>query len=320
MDSAESLHFVLAVDLSGADAADGFHGGLRQVEAAVAVVGAAVVDAHGHGFAVRGVRDLDLRTERQALVRGSELVRVEGLSVGGLPAVESVPAAVVGHRATARLAGRFAGLRRLVVLVGCGASRCRLVAAGGPALVGRLRGFALLRRLGLRAGGLYLRLDRDLLRVLLGLLLRLGQELIGSLRRFGGGHGGCFGGCFGDDLSARSGVLRGHARLEATTAAVAAVGTTNAESTGRVRTAASTPPAVFARSGECRPDLFFAVSAEKREPLAFVLGAECLPTVMFLVVVTQCPVNSEPEGKDSTQHGRREDAPSYRIVIRGQSN
>jgi hypothetical protein len=110
------------------------------------------------------------------------------------------------------------------------------------------------------------------------------------------------------------------ARLEATTAAVAAVGTTNAESTGRVRTAASTPPAVFARSGECRPDLFFAVSAEKREPLAFVLGAECLPTVMFLVVVTQCPVNSEPEGKDSTQHGRCEDAPSYRIVIRGQSN
>src|SRR5699024_4287537 len=94
MDSAESLHFVLAVDLSGADAADGFHGGLRQVEAAVAVVGAAVVDAHGHGFAVRGVRDLDLRTERQALVRCREFVRVEGLSVGGLPAVESVPAAV----------------------------------------------------------------------------------------------------------------------------------------------------------------------------------------------------------------------------------
>src|SRR5699024_5622984 len=93
------------------------------------------------------------------------------------------------------------------------------------------------------------------------------------------------------------------ARLEATTAAVAAVGTMNAESTCRVRTAASTPPAVFARSGECRPDLFFAVSAEKREPFAFVLGAECLPTVMFLVVVTQCPVNSEPEGKDSTQHG-----------------
>src|SRR5699024_2518288 len=137
--------------------------------------------------------DLDLRTERQALVRGSELVRVEGLSVGGLPAVESVPAAVVGHRAAAGLAGRFAGLRRLVVLVGGGSSRGGLTAAGGTALVGRLRGFALLRRLGLGTRGLDLRLDRDLVRVLFGLLLRLGQELIGGLRRFGGCHGGCFG-------------------------------------------------------------------------------------------------------------------------------
>src|SRR5699024_1345116 len=110
------------------------------------------------------------------------------------------------------------------------------------------------------------------------------------------------------------------ARLEATTAAVAAGGTTNAESTGRVRAAGGTPAAVFARAGACRPDLWCAVSPEKREPLACVLGAECLPTVMFLVVVTQCPVNSEPEGKDSTHPCWREDAPSYRIGIRGQSN
>ena len=78
-----------------------------------------------------------------------------------------------------------------------------------------------------------------------------------------------------------------NARLDATTAAVAAVGTMNAESTGRVRTAASTPPAVFCRSaGACRP-VFFAVSAEKIEPDFLVLGAECLPTVVFLVVIRE---------------------------------
>ena len=92
------------------------------------------------------------------------------------------------------------------------------------------------------------------------------------------------------------------ARLEATTAAVAAVGTMNAESTGRVRTAASTPPAVFCRSaGAWRPVFFFADSAEKIEPVFLVFGAECLPTVVFLVIVTECLGNSEMQGEDLSQ-------------------
>ncbi len=72
--------------------------------------------------------------------------------------------------------------------------------------------------------------------------------------------------------------------LEATTAKVAAVGTMNAERTGRERTDANTPPAVFAaawtRCGECRPGFFFAgLSAEKSEPVVAERGEECFPTV-----------------------------------------
>ena len=99
-----------------------------------------------------------------------------------------------------------------------------------------------------------------------------------------------------------------NARLDATTAAVAAVGTMNAESTGRVRTAASTPPAVFCRSaGACRPVLFFAVSAEKIEPDFLVLGAECLPTVVFLVVIREQFGNSEMHGKTSRNSALEEE-------------
>ncbi|MEW1987147.1 hypothetical protein AB0365_03475 [Brevibacterium casei] len=65
------------------------------------------------------------------------------------------------------------------------------------------------------------------------------------------------------------------ANVEPTTAAVAAAGTTNAERTGRDRTAASTPPA---DSGVWRPlRRFRGASAERNEP--FVVGEECLPTV-----------------------------------------
>src|SRR6218665_3456513 len=64
-----------------------FGGGAGNVDQALAVVGATVVDAHDHGFVVVQIGDPYPGAERQGAVRVGQLVLVEALATGGLLAM-----------------------------------------------------------------------------------------------------------------------------------------------------------------------------------------------------------------------------------------
>ena len=76
-------------DLLGARDADRLGGCLREVDHATMGIRAAVVDPHHHRLARLLVRDPDLGTKGQGLVRGGQIVGVEPLPVSRLLAVKA---------------------------------------------------------------------------------------------------------------------------------------------------------------------------------------------------------------------------------------
>lgn len=98
-------------DFAGAGArdADLVGGGLAEVDQAVRVEWAAVVDGDDHRLAVGGIGDADLRAERQGAMRGGEAGRVETLAAGGAVAGEFA-AVEAGHAGTDGLELRLFGL------------------------------------------------------------------------------------------------------------------------------------------------------------------------------------------------------------------
>ena len=103
-------------DLLGARDADRLGGGLRQVDHPTMGVRAAVVDPHHHRLARLLVRDPDLGTKGQGLVRGGQIVGVEPLPVSRLLAVKAgaVLGPVDNYREAMMAAARWMLARRLV--------------------------------------------------------------------------------------------------------------------------------------------------------------------------------------------------------------
>ena len=109
----------LPLDGSNSVAADLVHCGGGKVQAAIAVVRSAVIDADGDRLSVACIRDLDATVERQRFVCCGHCVAVEPFAVGGLPAVEAVTLAVGRSWARTGLA-RCLCVLRLAAVAGSG--------------------------------------------------------------------------------------------------------------------------------------------------------------------------------------------------------
>ncbi len=86
---------------TGADKADLLGGGFAEVDHAVAVEGAAIVDGDYDGISGAGVSHPDLAAEGQRAVRGGESVGIEALPAGGAVAGQFVPV-IARHARTER--------------------------------------------------------------------------------------------------------------------------------------------------------------------------------------------------------------------------